>query len=559
MSFVGPRPEDPEISKTWAEDASTEILSVRPGVTSPASILYHDEERMLSKANVMGDYFKSILPDKMRLDRLYVRHRSFFSDIDIIFWTLAILIPRWAGTRIPEGYIFAGPFSSLFTRYVTWFVYDLITALAAVAVAGFLWRTYTVLDWGMDHLAILAVVLAFLFSGVNYILGSNKVVWSRAKAGDASMLFVSSFFVTLLILALNAIQARFELLSFPPLPSTMIVTAGMLALAGFVTIRYRWRLLTTIVRRWLSFRRNAIFVGERVLLIGSGEGAQIASWLLRRRMFRTAFSIVGMVDNNNPTQYGMRVDGCWMLGAVNDIPSLIEKYDIGVILSTLPYNAPEVEYAFDLCQASGVRLLLISDLMWMVDRQVTQPIGEIDSPMWLDESLEYKAMHDALTELPNRYLLQDRLRHSLVYAKRYKTHPAVMFIELDGAKKITENFGRRFGDQILREVAMRLLECKRESDTLARFGQNEFALLLENVSGERETQIITKRVSSALEEPFDINGHKFAINPAISISLSLEFPEDTRILRGTDVETYYNRRQKIRTQALDQPENVLAE
>jgi lipopolysaccharide/colanic/teichoic acid biosynthesis glycosyltransferase len=92
MSFVGPRPEDPEITKTWPEESFKEILSVRPGITSPASILYHDEEKLLSQANVMGDYFKSILPDKMRLDRLYVRHRSFFADIDTIFWTLAILV-----------------------------------------------------------------------------------------------------------------------------------------------------------------------------------------------------------------------------------------------------------------------------------------------------------------------------------------------------------------------------------------------------------------------------------------------------------------------------------
>ena len=71
MSFVGPRPEDPEIVKTWPDQIRKEILSVKPGITSPASILYHDEETLLSASNVMGDYMRNILPDKLRLDRLY--------------------------------------------------------------------------------------------------------------------------------------------------------------------------------------------------------------------------------------------------------------------------------------------------------------------------------------------------------------------------------------------------------------------------------------------------------------------------------------------------------
>ncbi|RPH59165.1 MAG: diguanylate cyclase, partial [Chloroflexi bacterium] len=541
MSFVGPRPEDPEIAKTWPQESFKEILAVRPGITSPASILYHDEEKLLSQANVMGDYFKSILPDKMRLDRLYVRHRSFFSDLDTIFWTLAILVPRWAGARIPEGYFFAGPFSRFFHRYFTWVVIDLLTALFGVGVAGLLSRSSAPLNWGLQPLAALAVVLAFLFSGVNYAMGSNRVVWTRAKAGDASMLLVSCAVVTIAILGLNRIPHLYDYLPYEQLPDPMIVMAGMLSLAGFIATRYRWRLLTNLARRWLSFRKDALLVGERVIMVGSGDGAQIASWLLRRRMFRTAFSIVGMVDNNNPTQYGMKVDGCWMLGAVNDLPSLIKRYDIGVILSTLPHNTPEVEYIFDLCHASNVRLLLVSDLMWMVDRQVTQPLGDVDGPLWLDERLEFKAMHDALTELPNRYLLQDRLRHSLIYAKRYKTFPAVMFIALDGIEKITETFGRRLGDHVLAEVAARLLTCKRESDTLARFGQSEFALLLENVTNERETTIIAKRISAAMAEPFDMNGHKFVINPLMSISLTFDVQEETRILRNLEIETYYNR------------------
>jgi lipopolysaccharide/colanic/teichoic acid biosynthesis glycosyltransferase len=77
MSLVGPRPEDPEIARTWPEAARREILSVRPGVTSPASVVYRDEEKLLKSATVMDDYLKIMLPDKLRLDQIYVRSHRF--------------------------------------------------------------------------------------------------------------------------------------------------------------------------------------------------------------------------------------------------------------------------------------------------------------------------------------------------------------------------------------------------------------------------------------------------------------------------------------------------
>ncbi len=72
MSMVGPRPEDPEIAKTWPAEACIEILSIRPGITSPASVLYRDEENLLPAEETMDTYFREILPDKLRLDLLYV-------------------------------------------------------------------------------------------------------------------------------------------------------------------------------------------------------------------------------------------------------------------------------------------------------------------------------------------------------------------------------------------------------------------------------------------------------------------------------------------------------
>jgi lipopolysaccharide/colanic/teichoic acid biosynthesis glycosyltransferase len=146
MSLVGPRPEDPEIAKTWPQEVQNEILSVRPGITSPASVLYRDEESLLPADGVMDVYFRDILPDKMRLDRLYVHNHSFMGDLDILFWTATSLLPRIARQRIPENKLFAGPLYRFVQRHVSWFVLDLVICMAAVTLSGIISRLSAPID-----------------------------------------------------------------------------------------------------------------------------------------------------------------------------------------------------------------------------------------------------------------------------------------------------------------------------------------------------------------------------------------------------------------------------
>ncbi len=552
MSLVGPRPEDPEIAKSWPDEMSSTILSVRPGITSPASILYHDEEKLLSKKGTMNEYYKSILPEKLRLDLLYVRHHSFFSDLDTIFWTIVILVPRWAKTKIPEGYLFAGPFSRLAHRYVSWFMIDLLTSLAVVGITALLWRTQLPLNWGAGNIFLMGVIVAFLFSGFNYVAGHNRIVWSQATAEDAVGLIVSGGCVTLLILGLNYFESIYHGLKLPSLPSTMIIFIGLVALVTFMITRYRLRVLTMIASRWLSLRQNGLALGERVLVIGDGEAGKIATWLLSRPMYRTAFSIVGVINDDNPTINGMRVNGYWMLGSIKDIPALIKRYDIGIILSTAPAATQEAnEFIFDLCQIHNIRLIFLNDLMLMVDRQVTQPIGSYEYPIWLDERLEFKAMHDAITGLPNRYLFLDRIKRSLAIAKRYNSRLGVLFIIVEKRNIKTDKLGRRYNEQILMEVAKRLASCERGSDTLAYVGKNKFAVILENITRRKiPHHMVAKRLLAVLSEPmkvenFDVQLH-FIIN--INVCMDTKGYDDLETLCKTEIEMQYIGNQKTEVQ-----------
>ena len=515
MSLVGPRPEDVEIAKTWPKDASDEILSVSPGITSPTSVLYHDEEKMLSGDNLMADYLRRILPDKIRLDRLYIRNHSFFSDLDTIFWTIAIIIPRLSETKIPEGYLFAGPISRLIHRYVSWFLLDFLVALVVAYMASLMWGIGGSAHFGPEYQRAIALTLALLFSGFNSLIGLDRVLWSEATIDDAIRLTVSSIFVTTMIWVANYLQSIYHLLVLPLLPTRMIISIGVAAGFGFLLTRYRLRLLSTVARRWVDWRHGTSNVGERVLIVGSGEGSQIANYLLRQRTFRTAFSVVGIVDNDNPSQHGMRVSGNWILGGIKDIPALIKRFDIGMILSTIPLHEPENELLLEICQIPRTRLIFLDDLLSMTDRQMTRPHGQVDSQLWASGHLEYKAMHDVVTGLPNRYLLQDRIQYSRSYAKRYGIQPTLVFIESNEIIKINEIFGQKISNKLLKNLADRLDGCKRESDTLARFGFDKFAFLLENVPSEREVEIITQRIRDTLAKPIQVDGHEFLLDARI--------------------------------------------
>lgn len=114
------------------------------------------------------------------------------------------------------------------------------------------------------------------------------------------------------------------------------------------------------------------------------------------------------------------------------------------------------------------------------------------------------AHHDALTDLPSRTLLMDRLAHALSRAKRVQSRMAVLFLDLDGFKTVNDTFGHAAGDRLLQIMAKRLLYCTREEDTVARLGGDEFVILLEHIDQIGDLDVIADRILDALEQPFAV-------------------------------------------------------
>ena len=358
MSLVGPRPEAPEVAATWSQEDFNEVLSLRPGVTSPASVLYRNEESLLRADQVMAAYLDTILPSKVRLDQLYVRNHSFWLDLDIIFWTLIVLLPRLGKVSPLEESLFWGPVSRLSKRYLDWFMIDTLVTFVALGVVGVLWRSFGPLDIGWPNAIITGVGFSLLFSLAGVLMGVNRITWSRALANDAFDLLPPVLLATVVALAGNYF--------FEPhrLPSGMILGAAGLAFMGFVTIRYRSRLLTGFATRWLAWRGGGARAAlERALIVGGGETGQFAAWLLSNNGNASLYRVVGFVDDDLYKQ-GARIRGVNVLGKRSNIPQLVAKHDIGVIFFAIHnISAKERQEVLDICASTPARVAIVPDIL----------------------------------------------------------------------------------------------------------------------------------------------------------------------------------------------------
>lgn len=386
MSLVGPRPEDPDIVKTWPEEERNVMLSVRPGVTSPATILYRNEESLLSSENVMQDYLKNILPSKLRLDTLYVRNRTIFNDLDVIFLTAIALLPNVRRLAVPEHLLYWGPFTRLAVRYLSWLLIDSLVSMAAVGVSGLIWRLNRPLDIGWGCAFIMAIGISWLFSLVNWIFGLNRVEWSRAPANEVFTLGVSTSLAMMAVISLNQFNPW-----FPALPVSMVVMAGILSFFGFVMARYRERVITGFATRWLNIRGGLKGVGERVLVVGAGQNGALASWMLGHTDFGHAISVIGMVDDD-PRKLGMRMDGHSVLGTTMDIPRLVKDWDIGIIFFTIDnINPLQRKRILSICKSTPARMVLLPDILAVLKQEM-----KVVSRPDLEEDLSGK--EDTVTE-----------------------------------------------------------------------------------------------------------------------------------------------------------------
>jgi diguanylate cyclase (GGDEF)-like protein/PAS domain S-box-containing protein len=135
-----------------------------------------------------------------------------------------------------------------------------------------------------------------------------------------------------------------------------------------------------------------------------------------------------------------------------------------------------------------------------------------------EDKLIQQANYDSLTNLPNRILLMDRLNQEMARAQRQRRYLVLMLIDLDNFKKVNEFMGHASGDDVLKEVALRLQKCVRNSDTIARFSGDKFFVLLQDLVRPGEAESIAEKILSQIKEPFIVEDNEFSLTASIRLS-----------------------------------------
>jgi diguanylate cyclase (GGDEF)-like protein/PAS domain S-box-containing protein len=165
--------------------------------------------------------------------------------------------------------------------------------------------------------------------------------------------------------------------------------------------------------------------------------------------------------------------------------------------------------------------------------------SDITDKKQAEEQIHHLAHHDLLTDLPNRVLYADRLAQALATARRDQSRVGLLYVDLDNFKPVNDGYGHAVGDQLLRNVAQRLLSCVRETDTVARIGGDKFVVLLPTIQSESNAQVVAEKIRASLEAPFEIDGNRLSISSSIGGAIYPNHGEDeSQLMQHADHAMY---------------------
>lgn len=198
-----------------------------------------------------------------------------------------------------------------------------------------------------------------------------------------------------------------------------------------------------------------------------------------------------------------------------------------LVLSIMPPISPPLELFVD---AFLLIVLLSPILYWFVLRPLRQYVCEIKEAA--REQLDFLSFHDTLTGLPNRQLAMERLELAMAYTDRSGNKIAILFLDLDNFKTINDGFGHAVGNGLIKEVASRLSQCTRNTDTVCRQGGDEFLIVLPNVSDVDVVTSLVVNILESVEKTIYVAEHALSTSPSIGISI---YPDDSK-----NIDALYN-------------------
>ncbi|MHC5858803.1 ATP-binding response regulator [Nostoc sp.] len=245
-----------------------------------------------------------------------------------------------------------------------------------------------------------------------------------------------------------------------------------------------------------------------------------------------------------------------------EVVNLVDK-DVGETIENLATDVMEAGEIFNLPENCTLitkdgREIAIGDNVSPIrdqDGNITGAVlifQDISKRKQTEAQLIRNAFYDGLTALPNRVLFLDRLRQTIERSKRRSDYYfAVLFLDLDGFKEINDRFGHGIGDDFLIAIARRLESCLRGGDTVARFGGDEFTVLLEDIKDITDATNVAKRIQDSLRLPVNLNGYQLSTTASIGITWNFSNHEEpATLLRDADIAMYRAKRQGKATYAI---------
>lgn len=172
-------------------------------------------------------------------------------------------------------------------------------------------------------------------------------------------------------------------------------------------------------------------------------------------------------------------------------------------------------------------------------KQLGSQIGQFIARKQAEQNLQFVATHDALTSLPNRTMFSDRLSQALAQAQRYNRRLALLFVDLDGFKKVNDTLGHAAGDILLKEIAARLRSCLREGDVIGRIGGDEFVVLVEEVGELEQLALVARKILEKVKQPVVVRGQGCQVTASVGISAYPQNGKDSpTLLRNADSAMY---------------------
>lgn len=225
----------------------------------------------------------------------------------------------------------------------------------------------------------------------------------------------------------------------------------------------------------------------------------------------------------------------------------------GVTLGTVQGALDKSEAVEEKVQEAAEELVAVNDALAVevserdsLHDRIEKSASALSKSVAAEESARHRALHDAVTGLPNVTLFGDRLENALEQAHRHTWRLAVMFLDLDGFKAINDAHGHDVGDRVLQVVAQRLHEAVRGGDSVARRGGDEFLVLMLEVQDDASTLLLASRICARIAEPMVFEEATFTVGTSLGIAV---FPEDAEtpaeLLRGADLAMYVAKKGRI--------------